>query len=224
MKNNAQTFGFVVLFLAFAGLGCNFNFGEGNSRAAGKSDKNPANSQQANVAESKTPTSTTTQTTDDAEQDAKPASIPNGQTFFWQGHGVTIVVPPDWKKRTSSTGQVIFGASGGASVSVDELVSTSGQLSPHIISSDYDFQQSQKKQGKVEEVRYLTISGVRGVFSRDAAKDSQYDSRVLRWKGYRTFQGRPQVISIILTATEKEYAKNRNVMEQVLYNVKFTEQ
>jgi len=82
---------------------------------------------------------------------------------------------------------------------------------------------SKKQEGKVEDAKYLTIDGVRGAYSLSAAGNAPYSSRIIRRKGYRKFQGRPQLLSVLVKTSEKNYWRDREVMRQVLNSVKFTD-
>lgn len=249
MKNN---FKLIVLATTTSLLvGCTFNLGDRNSNSVNRqqsSDRTTSRTSDTTSSDSAAPQERTKSSApvfeatpseqrrapssapsssdaSSASESAAPTTIAGGQSFTWNGHGVTIIVPSDWKKATASTGQVMFRRSGssGPTMSVDELVAKPGPVSAEMVTSDYSFQQSQMKAGKREEVKYLTIDGVRGSFGRDAASDEPLGTRGLRWKGFRTFQGRPQLISILITTTNRDYAANKTAMEQALYNVKFTE-
>jgi hypothetical protein len=84
----------------------------------------------------------------------------------------------------------------------------------------YDSSVTRKKNGELEEVRWLELDGVKGVSFREAMPEGQGDPRRLQWITYRKFAGQTQMVNLMLATTGKGFEKNQDTFYGILYSTK----
>jgi hypothetical protein len=84
----------------------------------------------------------------------------------------------------------------------------------------YDSTATRKKNGEVDELRYLEIDGVKGVQFREANPEKPDDIRRLQWIAYRKFAGQTQMVNLILSGSGKSFPTRQDEMYAILYSTK----
>lgn len=165
-----------------------------------------------------------------AEVAPEGVAVANGQQYTWADGGVSVTLPKNWEKRSESPAGFRWMISydsklqiSDLAINVNEMINPRGEIPADALESDMRFQLNQQKAGKVAEVKYLTIDGVKGVFHREADGNAPYNARGLVWKSLRTFRGKRQLLLFNLTVTERNNAKFRGELEKILYSIKFSD-
>jgi hypothetical protein len=84
----------------------------------------------------------------------------------------------------------------------------------------YDSSVTRKKNGEIEEVRWLELDGVRGVAFREAMPEGKDDARRLQWITYRKYAGQTQMVNLMLATAGKSFEKNQDAFYGILYSTK----
>jgi hypothetical protein len=84
----------------------------------------------------------------------------------------------------------------------------------------YDGAVTRKKNGEVEEVRWLELDGVKGVSFREAMPEGAEDPRRLQWMTYRKFAGQTQMVNLILSTKGRNFDKSLDTLYGILYTTK----
>jgi hypothetical protein len=154
---------------------------------------------------------------------AQLAVLEGGQEIKWDQQGMSWTVPKGWVKGSVETKNFMWhSASGGDLASLIAYVSPMGEDFPTDISlkAYYDQAVGRKKNGELEDVRWLEIDGVKGVAFREAMPEGKDDPRRLQWITYRKFAGQSQMVSVMLATTGKGFEKNQDTFYGILYSTK----
>lgn len=149
---------------------------------------------------------------------AQTAAIEGGQTVNWDQQGMTFTLPANWKKMSAETLQFHYSnGSGNLIVSISPM----GEDFPTDISlkAYYDQSKTRKKNGEIDELRYLEIDGVKGVQFRESPEKPD-DFKRTQWLAYRKFAGQTQMINLMLSTYKKDYDKNQDAFYGILYSTK----
>ena len=150
---------------------------------------------------------------------AQTAAIEGGQTVNWDQQGMTFTLPAKWKKISADTKQLLYNSGDGGNLIVS--ISTMDESFPTDISlkAFYDGAKTRKKNGEVDELRYLEIDGVKGAQFRESPEKPD-DFKRLQWLAYRKFAGQTQMINLMLSTYNKDFAKHQDAFYGILYSAK----
>ena len=151
---------------------------------------------------------------------AQTAALAGGQTVNWDQQGLSWTMPAKWKKETVETKTFSWG--GGDSTFMSANISTMDESFPTeaSIKAFYDGAKTRKKNGEVDELRWLEIDGVKGVQFREANPEKPDDIRRLQWMAYRKFAGQTQLVNLILSTTGKNFPQHQDELYAILYSTK----
>lgn len=150
---------------------------------------------------------------------AQTAALANGQTVNWNQQGITWTFPARWKKMTTETEQFTWSSGDGGFMTVS--ISTFDDSFPADISlkAMYDQNKGQKKNGKIDELRYLELDGVKGVQYRESPEKDD-DFKRLMWLAYRKYAGQTQLVNVNISTTKKNFPKLQDDFYAILYSTK----
>lgn len=149
---------------------------------------------------------------------AQTAAIEGGQTVNWDQQGMTFTLPANWKKMSAETLSFQYNnGSGNLIVSISPM----GEDFPTDISlkAYYDGAKTRKKNGEIDELRYLEIDGVKGVQFRESPEKPD-DFKRLQWLAYRKFAGQTQMVNLMLSTYNKDFPKQQDAFYGILYSTK----
>ncbi|HEX8143954.1 MAG TPA: hypothetical protein VF553_15250 [Pyrinomonadaceae bacterium] len=152
---------------------------------------------------------------------AQTKALEGGQEAKWDQQGMSWTLPAGWKKQTVETKMFNYGAPGNSAFLIVSI-STMAEDFPTDISlkAYYDSTATRKKNGEVDELRYLEIDGVKGVQFREANPEKPDDIRRLQWIAYRKFAGQSQMVNIILSGSGKSFPTRQDELYAILYSTK----
>jgi hypothetical protein len=158
-----------------------------------------------------------------APSSSQLAALEGGQEVKWDQQGMTWTVPKDWKKMSVETKSLLWSSrSGGDLGSLIVNISPMGEDFPTDISlkAFYDGAVTRKKNGEVDEVRWLELDGVKGVAFREATPEGAEDARRLQWLTYRKYAGQTQMVNLMLATAGRSFDKYRDAFYAILYSTK----
>ncbi len=156
---------------------------------------------------------------------AQTAAVAGGQTAAWEQQEISWTVPQRWGKHEVSSQTLIWRSPGGF-----DAASLIGNISPMAadfpvevsLKAFYDQAQTRKSNGEVNEVRWLTLDGVRGVMFRESAPEDEDSPQRLQWMTYRNYKGQSQLVNVMLASRGKDFARHEDALYGVLYSTKLT--
>ena len=163
-----------------------------------------------------------TETVDHPEPTAaQTKALEGGQSVKWDQQGMSWTLPAGWNKQTVETKQFTYGAPG-YSAFMTASISPMGEDFPTAVSlkAFYDGAVTRKKNGEVDELRYLEIDGVKGVQFREVNPEKADDIRRLQWIAYRKFAGQTQMVDLILSSNGKNFPGRQDELYAILYSTK----
>ncbi|MCA1613850.1 MAG: hypothetical protein LC800_06820 [Acidobacteria bacterium] len=156
---------------------------------------------------------------------AQTAAVAGGQTAAWEQQEISWTVPQRWGKHEVSS-QTLLWRSPGSSDAASLIVNISPMNAdfPAEVSLNAFYQQAQtrKSAGEVNEVRWLTLDGVRGVMFRESAPEDEDGPQRLQWMAYRKYKGQQQLVNVMLASRGKDFARHEDALYGVLYSTKLT--
>ena len=81
---------------------------------------------------------------------------------------------------------------------------------------------ARKKNGEVDELKWLEIDGLKGVQFRESNPEHPDGIRRLQWLAYRKYAGQVQMVNVMLTSSGAGFPKQQDGMYGVLYSAKIT--
>lgn len=154
---------------------------------------------------------------------AQLATLEGGQEVKWDQQGMSWTVPKGWKKMSVETKSLLWSSrSGGDLASLIVNISPMAEDFPTDISlkAFYDGAVTRKKNGEVDEVRWLELDGVKGVAFREAVPEGADDARRLQWLTYRKYAGQTQMVNLMLATAGRSFEKNQDTFYAILYSTK----
>ena len=156
---------------------------------------------------------------------AQAVSVAGGQTAAWEQQEISWTVPQRWGKHEVSSQTLVWRSPGGF-----DAASLVGNISPMSadfpadvsVNAFYQQAQARKASGEVNEVRWLSLDGVRGVMSRESAPEDPDSQQRLQWMAYRNYKGQQQLVNIILSSRGKDFARHEDSLYGILYSTKLT--
>jgi hypothetical protein len=224
--------------LAIVGLACLIascskvgqKFDQSNSGSAGTATTAGNSSSSTGASTTTTGTTSSADVTGGQEVEkpapsaAQLAALEGGQEVKWDQQGMSWTLPPGWKKQTVETKMFVWSNSGGAKDLGSLIVNISPMAEdfPTDISlkAFYDGAVTRKKNGEVDDVRWLEIDGVKGVAFREAVPESPDDARRLQWLTYRKFAGQTQMVNLMLATAGRSFEQRQDAFYGILYSTK----
>jgi hypothetical protein len=151
------------------------------------------------------------------------AALEGGQEIKWDQQGMTWTVPKGWTKQTVETKMFVWNTRSGRDIaSLIVNISPMGEDFPTDISlkAYYDAAVTRKKNGEVDEVRWLELDGVKGVAFREATPEGEDDPRRLQWITYRKYAGQTQMVNLMLATAGRSFDNYRDTFYAILYSTK----
>ena len=152
---------------------------------------------------------------------AQTRALEGGQSVKWDQQGMSWTLPAGWNKQTVETKQFTYGAPGNTAFLIASI-SPMGEDFPTAVSlkAFYDGTVTRKKNGEVDELRYLEIDGVKGIQFREVNPEKPDDIRRLQWIAYRKFAGQTQMVNLILSSNGKNFPARQDELYAILYSTK----
>ena len=146
----------------------------------------------------------------------------NGQTVRWDKHNISYTIPADWAKDNSLSQEdekrgdkIIDGFvwRGQQDQRFESTIETSDTDFPASIEEMLaaDYESSKSGPVKLEDLRYLEINGVKGLYYRMPSEDSVNGN----WITYRHFKGKAQLIGFSFHGPRKELEHLNNILSSV---------
>ena len=154
---------------------------------------------------------------------AQIAALEGGQEAKWDQQGITWTVPKGWVKDRAETLMFNWRSPGGGDFGfLIANISPMGESFPTDVSlkAMYDQTVDRKKNGQVEDVRWLELDGVKGVTLREAPPENKEDPRRIQWITYRKYAGQTQMIILTLSSTGRSFDKWQDALYGILYSTK----
>jgi hypothetical protein len=154
---------------------------------------------------------------------AQLAAIEGGQEAKWDQQGITWTVPKGWVKDRAETSTFGWRSPGGGDFGfLSANISPMGESFPTDISlkAMYDQTVERKRNGQVEDVRWLELDGVKGVALREAPPENKGDARRIQWITYRKYAGQTQMLILTLNSTGRSFDKWQDALYGILYSTK----
>jgi hypothetical protein len=158
-----------------------------------------------------------------AEQEA---AIAGGQSAEWAQQQMTWTVPQRWKRNTSDSTSFMWqspGSSDAAFLIVNVSPMSADFPADISIRAFHAAAEQRKRNGEVNEVRWLKLGGLKGVLFRESSPESSDSPQRLQWMGYRTYKGQLQLVNIMLSSQGKHFARHEDALYGVLYSTQFSE-
>jgi hypothetical protein len=157
--------------------------------------------------------------------DAQTAAVAGGQSAVWDQQEISWTVPQRWTKSDVSS-QSFMWRSPGSADAASLIVSVSPMSADFPVDQSanafYEQAQTRKKNGEVDEVKWLHLDGERGVMFRESAPESSDSPQRLQWIGYRDYKGQKQMVNIMLASRGKDFARHEDAMYGILYSTKWS--
>lgn len=150
---------------------------------------------------------------------AQTAALEGGQTVKWDQQGLTWTLPANWRKVSVDTNSFNYGT---PPTFIGVSISTMGEDFPTETSLNAFYQgaQTRKKNGEVDELKWLELDGVKGIQFRESNPAKPDDIRRLQWMAYRKYAGQNQLVNIILSSNGKTFPQVQDALYGVLYSTK----
>lgn len=148
------------------------------------------------------------------------ATIANGKDVKWDEQGIEWKLPATWKKISVAPTMLNWGSPDNAF-----LIATISPMSadfPVDISTKayYDGAVTRKKNGELEDCRYMEIDGIKGVEFTETMPHQKDDPRRFQWIAYRKYAGQVQQVNIMLSTKGSNFDKHRDEFKAVMYSMK----
>jgi hypothetical protein len=227
MKRILVIAGLACLLASCSKVGQKFDQSNSGSPGTATTATNTSSSTGASTTTSGTTTSADATAGQEVEKPAPTAAqlaaIEGGQEVKWDQQGISWTVPKSWKKMSVETKSLLWSSSsGGDLASLIVNISPMGEDFPTDISlkAFYDGAVTRKKNGEVDDVRWLELDGVKGVAFREAMPEGKDDARRLQWLTYRKFAGQTQMVNLMLATAGRSFEKNQDTFYGILYSTK----
>lgn len=132
-------------------------------------------------------------------------------------------VPPKWTEQENESKSFMWRSPGGSdAASLIVSISPMDENFPAEVSinAEYDSQKSRAKNGEVDEVKWVEISGLKGVQFREANPEHPDGNRRLQWIAFRKYTGQLQQLNVMLATDGKDFDRHKDAMYGVLYSMK----
>ena len=153
--------------------------------------------------------------------EAQTQALAGGQTVRWEQQGITWTLPKGWNKMDVESKQLNYGAPGNAAFLNGSISPMDASFPTEIsLKAFYDGANTRKKNGEVDELRWLELDGVKGVQFREANPEHADGIRRLQWITYRKYAGQTQMVNFILSSNGKDFPAHQDELYAILYSTK----
>ena len=147
------------------------------------------------------------------------AAIANGQDVKWDQQGISWTLPAGWKKQDVSNNNFQYGGNGAF------LIVTVSAMAPDFpadlsLNATHESAKVRRKNGEVDELKWLELDGTRGVEFRESKPQMADDIRRLQWMTYRKFAGQTQLVNFILSTSGGKFDSRSDELYGILYSTK----
>ena len=154
-----------------------------------------------------------------APTSAQMAAIANGQDVKWDQQGISWTLPAGWKKQDVSTNSFSYGGNGAF------LIVSISPMAPDFpadmsLNATHESAKVRKKNGEVDEIKWLELDGARGVEFRESKPQMADDIRRLQWMTYRKFGGQTQLVNFILSTSGGKFDSRSDELYGILFSTK----
>lgn len=150
---------------------------------------------------------------------AQTAALANGQEVKWDEQGITWTLPAGWKK-TNSDKNMFQAGNNGAFLIVSISAMAPDFPSDLSLNATHESAKVRKKNGEVDELKWLELDGVRGVEFRESKPQMADDIRRLQWMTYRKFANQTQLVNFILSTSGGKFDSRSDELYAILYSTK----
>lgn len=206
-----------LVFFCFALSFCNFA-----DRLTGKTTTS------TNTSTTSSPKDTTTTTSSDETVEKysltpdQTSILNGGKEMKWDDQGIGWVMPPSWKKMSSTPISLQWGSPDNAFLIVSISMLSDDFPMDASYKAQYDGAVTRMKNGEVEKVRYVEIDGVKGVEFIESMPHDKSDSRRHQWIALRKYAGKTQMINIMLATKGSNFDKHRDEFTAIMASTKIT--
>ena len=154
-----------------------------------------------------------------APTSAQMAAIANGQDVKWDQQGISWTLPAGWKKQDVSNNSFQYGGNGAF------LIVSVSAMAPDFpadlsLNATHESAKVRRKNGEVDELKWLELDGTRGVEFRESKPQMADDIRRLQWMTYRKFAGQMQLVNFILSTSGGKFDSRSDELYGILYSTK----
>ena len=150
---------------------------------------------------------------------AQTATLANGQDVKWDEQGISWTLPAGWKKQSVSNNTFQYGANG--AFLIVSISAMSADFPTEIsLRGFHEGAKVRKKNGEVDELRWLELDGVRGVQFRESKPQMADDIRRMQWMTYRKYAGQTQLVNFILSTSGDRFDERQDELYAILYSTK----
>jgi len=200
----------LIIALVLVVAACNLSSklkSNNNSESSSTSSANSSNKSGDEPAEKPNPTA------------AQTAALANGQDVKWDEQGITWRLPANWKKQNVSTNMFQYGGDG-AFLIVTISPMAADFPSDVSLKAFHEGARTRRKNGEVDEVKWLELDGARGVEFRESKPQMGDDIRRLQWMTYRKYANQTQLVNCILSTSGGKFDSRADELYAILYSTK----
>jgi hypothetical protein len=154
---------------------------------------------------------------------AQTAILNGGKEMKWDDQGLGWVLPPSWKKMSSTPMSLQWSSSDGAFLIVSISPLSDDFPMDASLKANYDGAATRQKNGELEKFRYVEIDGVKGVEFIETMPYDKSGPRRHQWIALRKYAGRPQMVNIMLSTTGSNFEKHRDEFTAIMSSTKITQ-
>ena len=153
---------------------------------------------------------------------AQQQALAGGQTVTWEQQGISWTLPKGWNKMDVDSKQFNYGAPGNKAFIIASISLMDASFPTDIsLKAFYDGAETRRKNGEVDELRWLELDGLKGVEFREANDPEHPDGiRRLQWMTYRKYSGQTQMLNFILSSNGKQFPAHQDELYAILYSTK----
>jgi biopolymer transport protein ExbD len=148
--------------------------------------------------------------------------ITSEQEAAWKEQGLSFTLPSGWSRielETPMPDTMNWKGQQGARLLIDVLSGRETSSPDSELQTEYERRLYQQKQGKFDEVRYLTLDGVKGLLRRSTDKE-----RVsLHWDTFRKHEGKFQYLNVYLSVPTYSFKQRESELYGILYSIHFAQ-
>lgn len=146
--------------------------------------------------------------------------ITSEQEAAWKEQGLSFTLPAGWSRIELDTpipDTMNWKGPQGARLLIDVLNGREISSPDNELQTEYERRLYQQKRGKFEEVRYLTLDGVKGLLRRSEDEESVS----LHWDTFRKHQGKFQYLNVYLSVPRYSFKQRQSELYGILYSIQF---
>jgi hypothetical protein len=150
-----------------------------------------------------------------------------GQTITWAEKGLSFTAPKDWRKEeTNDKDKTSWVGPSHAKILIQVSAYKPEYGGASIEDETEEFYESHKKYGE-ENLRYREIGGVKGVYYLRSEKgwderSHAQDQKLAVWAVQRVYKGERQVIFVHVVSPADSFARDRDMLDDLLQSITFS--